>query len=790
MAKYSTIGKYIQGMKDNYPDISTDTTTGMTADGTDSKERNYVAQMYQRLVDNGYDLGEGTAFYDQVYGRGTVDIGSTGMQAMALACAQLDSMQRSGQIDMETYTTMMVDMISPENIENMSNYNYDSFMDMTNKIDDLQTAGLAMNKDQRDDNVKANKAALAVETRPVINDRNDYLESARAARSGAEVPDRTTMYTDMVNMLNKAKEDKYLDDAAYKDALDALNKFDNVGGFTVNDTDREAMYYAMQDSLATGDKDLIGKVMSKDGFESIGSMTFWNGKDANAIPILRELEDAKVRGAVSVDAGERGKEEPSEETGKNTDGVKGVVTGITGGVAVMVDRLQRPKVEMDGAEIRQITDQMASNYFENQGEDGISAVEYGRMKSAYEEIDPNDYEARRKFREENPAFAEADDYMTKLDQLEEGVASGRFEICAEKDGSYGIRYNEKADRDYDTFVKTGQWPSGVQPLPGDFKLPEGFDPFKTNPQLLVNDALQPRDATQGLDIMVWRQDFLKDFVPPVNFDDDFIKDMNKAADDLTAEDEKNKEVDAGERTEDQQDRSAESDEDSKEIAEPDTDYDAEFGEDDIALMMEQSPMEKFEAMRDAAQAVWAGELGNGQARVDALTEMGFDEESRKRIQAMVDRGDKWCQQVTPESYDKAFPSSEGTLEQREATFRSEQADAASRLMTYEGYGDMMAAYNAGVEEGMGITEEQAAEIYDKAAHVLDETWGSRDPDSISAEESDESMKNLAGYISANPDAEFESFVSDEGKVMQVAGEDTLTYEGAEASASDEMQVGG
>lgn len=332
--------------------------------------------------------------------------------------------------------------------------------------------------------------------------------------------------------------------------------------------------------------------------------------------------------------------------------------------------------------------------------------------------------------------------MNQVDALVDGFNAQppRFDLCIETDETgnqtYGIRYNTSADRYFERAIDTyGTDQSVVEKdyLTDEFSLTVG------------PGAIFPGEWPSG-----------EPFPDMFNFTPNALKGLDTAVKDLGVG------VDGPETSNDT------------------PDYDAELAEGDLDLVMARSPMEQFEAMQSAAIDAWRGKLGNGADRREALQQMGFSDEECQRIQAMVDRGPEWCVTATPEAYDAEFRSPDGkTLAERDAEFRVAQAEAASRLMTYEGAEDLMARYNADVgEDGVGITEDQAAAVYDRAAHVLDEAYASGNtPTDTPTEELEESMGNLADYISANPDAEFQGGVDEAtGDVMWVHEQDPVYEE--------------
>lgn len=729
--KYSTLIRYLEGMRSTpgYEIPNCGGVMGTTANSVGSNERNYITQMYQRMIDNGMDLGEGQEFYDKLYNGQYINIDSGAMQAMAYACVQLDRLQSNGQIDMATYQSMMLNMISPQSIEALETYNYDSFVEFTHGIDDLQTAGKELNSDDIDDNIVSNAATLRIDRRPVIDSRDDYLTAARERRGvdpsvDGSIPDQATMYTDMVNMIEEANKSGYFEtEEDYQAAKSLLNQFDNKGGMTVSATDREIMYYAMQDSLATGDSELINKVFSKDGFESVGSMTFWNGKDGDSIAIFRELEDARIRGTTPAGP------EPAvynDEVTPTQDRTYKPMSYAEDSAEYAADQMERPGVVLSEDRIQTITDTMIANYFEGASEDGgLTAERYDEMKAEYEGLSPDEQAA---YLQNNIQFRMADAYVSQVDTLAEGLNSGRFELCATVDENgnetFGIRYNEAADRYFERATETY--------LDNNVDSIVTRDPYTDEYSLAGGPGtMLPGGLPAGEELSH----------APFNLTVNGLKGLDAAC----------KEVGVS----------------APQVYNDGTDYDAKLAENDLDLVMAQSPMERFDTMLAATAEVWGGKYGNGAPRMQALQDAGFTAEEAERIQQMVNLGPDWYKTATAEDYDKAFSAMDGgvTLAEQDASFRTAQAEAASRLMTYEGADDLLARFNAGAgEDSPTITEEQAAAVYDRAAHVLDSAYADGvGPAEVSSVEHGESMKNLADYIADNPEAGFSAGISEDGK---------------------------
>lgn len=185
---------------------------------------------------------------------------------------------------------------------------------------------------------------------------------------------------------------------------------------------------------------------------------------------------------------------------------------------------------------------------------------------------------------------------------------------------------------------------------------------------------------------------------------------------------------------------------------PAEDYDASVEDIDRSILTQQSPIERFEAMRDAAVDVWAGTYGNGQSRVNALQEAGFSPDECKRIQEMVDHGREWCASLDMDKYDQTFPSPDGkTLADQETEFRSAQLESAGNMMTYENAEEYRAAYNEGLEDGeQQMTAKEAEDAYGAAYNVLQEAGGVSLADAAAKADAEANMER---YEASHPDPE-------------------------------------
>lgn len=197
--------------------------------------------------------------------------------------------------------------------------------------------------------------------------------------------------------------------------------------------------------------------------------------------------------------------------------------------------------------------------------------------------------------------------------------------------------------------------------------------------------------------------------------------------------------------------------DSKEHGE---DYDADVNGIDVDILSQDSPMDRFEAMKSAALDVWHGGdyIGRyGEDRLKALQEHGFSADEAKRIQEIINQGPEACLYMTPERYDKLFAEKDGgTLAERTQEFNARKLEAAQAMMTYEGGADFAAAYNA-EDKGTEMSAEEAMDLYADAAKTVEELGMDSE-----TETSVEAFGNFEAYI-AQGEAAFENDPHNDGR---------------------------
>lgn len=747
MAKtYTSIDSYVSSMSSYIENA------GFGGEGSridpDSAMRNYIAEQIQRLEDNDRNISQIQGFYDAVGGLSsegfgnawlldgaTEKLGGKELTAIAATMMRLDDMQQDGKITMSEYEGYINRMLCPDGIDAIEGGGND---DIFNMFEDIEhDSARPANEDVRKDN----ESALSVGTRPYINGRSDYLNSAREARSGDEAynarrnAEGYDIYSDMDDKLRQAREDGLLTEEQYADAKAGLRDFQRTG--TTFPDSRDAVLFAMEDALASGDPALAAKVMSSDGISGISGFT---GISSDGVGLLREVARANVfpgmHGPIVPEAPDVHPGEIGPSTEPETTPEPLPVAGF--------DDL--PNADVGARELADVMDAMGASYFERSEENGgISLEQYSSMSEEYEGME--DGAKKQAYLTLHPDFAEANAYMAKLDALEEGAMSGRLyiNVTTDADGkaTYGISYPD--DR-----TEKPEFPDGIRILDGTSVRPG-----------------DPSFLAQAGDIMPTLGDRITGaFTLPDNdaerarneFGDDFLADLNSAVNTYRDPD-----YEAGPKQ--AQDEGPSTYEDG----DPAIDFDASLSGVDVGILTRQSPEEQLRELQGVAIDIWAGKLGNGEERRAALEEMGYDEEARSMIVNMVNQGQEWCESAGTAEFDRLFPDPGGaSLADREAEFQASRSAAAAAVMTYEDPHDFLVAWevvNGTALTGEDMSAEQATELYDRAAHVLDDGGLAAYAASEGMDQKtlDESGGNLMSYVAENPDAGFSQPDIDDGQ---------------------------
>lgn len=715
----NSIEQYVSDMRSRFGSAIENDPTQKAA-GEDSSARNYIARRLQHLTDNGYDLGEGGAFLDSIgskdpygsynmyngdstgflvsiTGGGNSSLGNDEVSAIAYAMMQMDALQADGRMNADEYAAKMAELVSPESIGEIKAHGGDGFY---NFLDDLEW----MEKENEPDPevAAANQARFSVGVRTYINDGDDYLNDAigRDHSHGDTKPDGYNIYDDMEGQLRNAKNAGLLTDDQYEAARNRMRDYSDKPG-EPGKAD-ETLLYAMKDAMALGDPDMVARVMSPEGITAISGVHPMYSDYANedGIAILQDLSaqraQAEAAGSISVNHGDHGLEPEDPSLGEPLD---------------------RETVIMDADKQQTLTDVMTDKYFtRSEASGGITADQYDSMRAEYDALDSD--EKKDAYRTLHEDFAKADSFMGQIDRFETGLANGRLSVVQEDNENGNPVYSVRSNRFLELTDEQRE------------RLQEKFEAYQnTDGQAagLVHRITAPAiGAIMGGDVSLM-------------LSGEFNGILNESMTEINDAEE-----------------AAEKENDGNETHHSDygQDYDADLSGVDIAILDEQSPVEKFESMRDMANELWMGGP-TGDDRVKYLEAQGFDQDDRIRIQEMINQGQEWCMNATPDMYDEAFPSEPGqSLVERESAFQLERADAAAKIMTHEGADDFMQAYNGLADGPAGIDADEASEAYDKAAHALDEAIASGAADGIDEADMAEGSARLADYVAENPDAGF------------------------------------
>lgn len=754
MAKtYTSIDSYVDSMGE-YISKGAFGSEGSRID-PDSAMRNYIAEQIQRMEDNGRDVSGIQDFYDSVGSWSSKDFGNAwlfdgaagklgGKELTAIAgtMMRLDDMQSDGKITMEEYEGYINRMLCPDGIDAIKAGGSDDIFNMFEDIE--RDSARPANEDVRKDN----EAALAIGTRPYINDRSDYLDAAREARAGDEAysakrnAEGYDVYSDMDDKLREARENGLLTEDQYADAKSGLRNLQRVG--VAMPDGRDAVLFAMEDALASGDADLASKVMSQDGIAGIVS-----GSD-EGIDILRSVAYSNAHlpdGRDPSYGSDLGHAVPA------TSDLPGVHDGniIQDPEPMPVAGFDDlPSADVGARELADVMDAMGASYFEkSEAEGGISLEQYSAMAEAY---DGMENEAQKQaYLTLHPDFAAANEYMSKLDALEDGVMSGRIYINVTTDengcSTYGISYPDD---------RTEQ-PASVVDLSG-VKIQQPVSERDPSLAIWYNPEIEGMAKGAQRGAAIGGMPAVDTITLPPNdaerakseFGDDFLADLNDVV---------NKERDPDYEPDGPGVHDGGFGSEPEEPGKDGPDFDMDLSGVKIELLSQQSPEERMRELQCVANDIWDGKLGNGEERRAALEEMGYGEEDRAMIASMVNQGQEWCETAGVSDFDELFPDPSGiSLADREAEFQAGRSEAAVAVMTYESPYEFLTAWEAAngtALTGEDMSVEQAAELYDRAAHVLDEQDASlHGADGLDQQALEEGRGNLMSYVSENPDAGF------------------------------------
>ena len=540
---WNDIEKYVDELSGAY-EIPTD--GGIEGD---SAMRNYVAQQLQRLQDNGLadfsdnrfyqDVGDKSGFsgFNETTAGGILwlsqvedkrSIGTTELTALALTMAHLDQLQNDGRITAADYAGYVQKLVSPGCIDDIEAHGGDGFYNLLDDIDredrNEPDAGVA----------EKNRDAMSVDTRPFINDKDDYYTSARdadPARAAREAESDYDPYSLMGDKLAEAKKSGYLTDEQYDAAANALRAkmTEGVSGKAAN-----MLLYAMEDAAALGDEGLIGEIMSPDGIaaiadEPIMADTPYAGMlNYQAVDILSRLEQEThvngIRPAMQAEepdapAPQTEDVEPEPEPATEPEPEDSVPTA---------EPFTGDPVELSGDDIRAITDAMFLGYFEkSEAKGGITLDGFEAQVAEFEAMDED--AQQQGYLSRHPDFHEALTFMNRMDALENGLNDGKLAIGASVDEngvtSYGVMMQDGVSG-YDVFISalngdpsfsealhdavSGLEPQEPAPQVDSGGISEDYDADLTGTDLSVLTKKSPEEQFESMRsaaVACWRGDY-------------------------------------------------------------------------------------------------------------------------------------------------------------------------------------------------------------------------------------------------------------------------------------------
>lgn len=144
------------------------------------------------------------------------------------------------------------------------------------------------------------------------------------------------------------------------------------------------------------------------------------------------------------------------------------------------------------------------------------------------------------------------------------------------------------------------------------------------------------------------------------------------------------------------------------------DYDADVKGLDYDILEQQSPADRFEAIRDRAIDYY---MNGTQRDMDGgLLEEGFSEDEVKQIERLSMYGKAYCEDLTPDQFARMFYDTP-TMDEADKAFCDKQAQVAADVMTYESVEEFMAANNLANGDEL-LSREDAERVYGAAAGIV------------------------------------------------------------------------
>lgn len=287
---------------------------GNTNDSAESSAREWAGKAMQRMLDNGIDLGDNQesfekmfeeitrSYYDDeaadIWGANDISkIGPEEMESLCFVMSDLNEMMEDGRIDMNTYAEKMGELFSEESI-NALKIGGDlsdsaAFIHIANEVAEWHGDDPSSSRSKQPDPeiAAANREAMSVSERPVINDSFDYGSNriaeyqAEAMEKGLDVMNvpgggQDMMYVSshqekMVELIKKWDDEGLLPEGCNtQSVLDHINMA--LPDHFNNGMAPAAIYsarIAFEDLDGLGDenlkKEMIASIMSPEGFDGI-----------------------------------------------------------------------------------------------------------------------------------------------------------------------------------------------------------------------------------------------------------------------------------------------------------------------------------------------------------------------------------------------------------------------------------------------------------------------------------------------------------------------------------------
>ena len=365
------------------------------------------------------------------YDHNTDKFGNTEFSAYGYLIMNVNDALRSGQISADQYRETMTTVFSDEFMDNVRAGKFDQFDLQTNKFE-------AMRDKQHEGQFDDYEKSAHHDVRNVVNDMSDYLNDYGAMyhTNTTGGPDYFNQdgYDAMRDMLQQAKDSEQITDEQYDAIYLTIAKFDTSDmQYNVLQSFGATTLYAMHEALESNDPNLINQVFDSKNFENILS------GDSDAVPVLRDLEQAMdfakddpMLGA-DVDHGDSvtpgdGDENESPGDGDENEGPGDGDDGHT--IPDDVQDILNNLGVMDGATdtLSAITDDMIIRHFDDP-DTGMSFETYQRMADVYDNI--KDEHAKETYLAHNPVFADAVDYVNRVDaacyDMIDGFNDGTFD---------------------------------------------------------------------------------------------------------------------------------------------------------------------------------------------------------------------------------------------------------------------------------------------------------------------------------------------------------------------------